>query len=195
MKKLIVGFLMGGGVGGAIGWFFTRRHYLKKFPEYLENECKGCKNRARTEVVEKEPVVDVKEEVFGVDLGPQPDVKAEVEDPVVKKAYEGIEFITEDEFGMKDDYDQHFLIFYADKVLCHDTEEKPVVSHEIRDWHLPPYWMDKIIEAEDGLIFCRDNIHKEDFQIVRTEWNYNEQIFPKGDRSVHLGNMEDLEDE
>lgn len=171
MKQEGLYLVLGGIVGGFVGWFMTRTYYKKEIQEIREAHAEMDKKKCEEVVQNKEK--EEPEEAYEVN---KEDLH-EYAEMLRKQGYSGQSnghkapyTIAPDEFGEDDtNYEQLSFTYYADGVLTDDNDD-PVtnVAEIIGDA------LNHIGEWEPDAVYVRNETLGLEYEILRDERTYAE---------------------
>lgn len=191
-KMAFVAFIAGAAIGSVATWQFTKKKYERIAQEEIEsvreyfreknfavecweeamdnrhNEEKNHIDRDKPDIMAYAAKLNSENYVdYSTTKRETPEV---VKDPDIpgEKPY----VISPEEFGEFDEYTKHSLTYYADGVICDDTdhpldEDDPIVLIDPES-HFGEY--------EDDSVFVRDDMRKSDYEILRSLKTYTEVI-------------------
>lgn len=184
--KTIISFTLGAVLAGGATWFVTKRYYENIFDEQLEparqdliNALKKVEDDKREKEV-KDDYVDRANKyntvttIDNVEKKPVDTHKTDYTKPSEVKEEEipAVQIISEDDFGMEEDYEQISLEYYRDGILTDELGapvENPneTVGTEYR----------KLLQYDDT-VYVRNNNLKCDFEICRNLETFKEIEVP-----------------
>lgn len=178
MKNILI-FVAGAGIGSVVTWKLLEKKYKNIADEEIESVVETFKNRVKE--IKKNNKVETKDNKQNKKIGEKPDIKTVAEElgyssddkktettvEYVKKPTESIMIISPEEYGLIEDYELRSLTYYNDDVLT-DENDKPVLStKEIGDA------LRHFGEYEDDAVYVRNDELKTDYEILRSEKDYN----------------------
>lgn len=196
--KCILSFVAGGIVGAAAAYIFVDKKKEKEKQEEiqsvkdtyhrkelsLENRFKNNLEFEPEESTPEEPTMEKKEDkheyedITSIYTGDEKtDVvdysKTSVKEEETEKGGEPVtknsmEIIYSDEYEEEEDYDQIELVYYSDKVLVDDNDEK------VNPNRIFGKSVEEILPVDEDSIHVRDNNRKIDYEITRDNMTYSE---------------------
>jgi len=178
MKNILI-FVAGAGIGSVVTWKLLERKYKDIADEEIESVKETFKNRIKE--LKKNNKVETKDNKQNKKIGEKPDIKTVAEElgyssddkkiemtvDYVKKPTESIMIISPEEYGLIEDYELRSMTYYNNDVLT-DENDNPILSTEEIGDALRHFG-----EYEDDAVYVRNDELKTDYEILRSEKDYN----------------------
>ena len=190
-KLAVFTFIAGAAIGSVVTWQFTKKkyeqiaqeeiddvkeHFSKKFKHVDPiDEPEKPETPVHTVIEEKPDIMEYARKLNSTGYTNYSKSEEEKYDRKIKDpSIPGEEpyIISPDEFGENDDYMQHSLIYYADGVLCDDSDHRLDDDDPIVLMHPENHFG----EYEEDSVFIRCDARKADYEILRSLKTYEELI-------------------
>ena len=182
-----IGILVSGGIGFACGYYFTKN----KFQTLADREIDAVKkvyekhfsnnNEKKEEVPvdNKKPLVKPagtynKDEYVDYSQGYRGTEETDKKDILKGKSVTApVPYIIEDyQYGEDDDYEQQSLTYYSDGVLADDEDQ--IIKNVVDVIGLEGLNELKKLDAENSMLYIRDERYKKEYDICYSENTYSE---------------------